>query len=83
MMQMKNMAVSSITARTLTHFLMALASETSVVGLTGRMLMDNFGLESVENQSGFGGVDVGLMGHALHIDVGEGKGPDFPLRYRC
>ncbi len=47
------------------------------VGLTGRMLADNFGLESVENQSGFGGVDVGLMGHALHIDVGEEKVPTF------
>ncbi|RKU16290.1 hypothetical protein C6503_12750 [Candidatus Poribacteria bacterium] len=46
-------------------------------GLTGRMLADNFGLESVENQSGFGGVDVGLMGHALHIDVGEEKVPTF------
>ena len=47
------------------------------VGLTGRMLADNFGLDSVENQSGFGGVDVGLMGHALHIDVGEEKVPTF------
>ncbi len=47
------------------------------VGLTGRMLADNFGLESVENQSGFGGVDVGLMGHALHIDVGEEQVPTF------
>ena len=47
------------------------------LGLTGRMLMDNFGLESVENQSGFGGVDIGLMGHALHIDVGEEKVPTF------
>ena len=47
------------------------------VGLTGRMLSDNFGLDSVENQSGFGGVDVGLMGHALHIDVGEEKVPTF------
>ena len=47
------------------------------VGLTGRMLMDNFGLDSVENQSGFGGVDVGLMGHAMHIDVGEEKVPTF------
>ena len=47
------------------------------VGLTGRMLADNFGLESVENQSGFGGVDIGLMGHALHIDVGEEKIPTF------
>ncbi len=46
-------------------------------GLTGRMLADNFGLDSVENQSGFGGVDVGLMGHALHIDVGEEKVPTF------
>ncbi len=41
------------------------------IGLTGRMLMDNFGVDSVENQSGFGGVDIGLMGHALHIDVSE------------
>ena len=41
------------------------------LGLTGRMLMDNFGLDSVENQSGFGGVDIGLMGHAMHIDIGE------------
>ena len=41
------------------------------IGLTGRMLMDNFGLDSVENQSGFGGVDIGVMGHALHIDVNE------------
>lgn len=47
------------------------------VGLTGRMLADNFGLESVENQSGFGGVDIGLIGHALHIDVGEEKVPTF------
>ena len=47
------------------------------VGLTGRMLADNFGVEGVENQSGFGGVDVGLMGHALHIDVGEEKVPTF------
>ena len=47
------------------------------VGLTGRMLADNFGLDTVENQSGFGGVDVGLMGHALHIDVGEEKVPTF------
>ena len=47
------------------------------IGLTGRWLMDNFGLDSVENQSGFGGVDVGLMGHALHIDVGEEKVPTF------
>ena len=46
-------------------------------GLTGRMLADNFGLDSVENQSGFGGVDVGVMGHALHIDVGEEKVPTF------
>ena len=46
-------------------------------GLTGRMLADNFGLESIENQSGFGGVDVGLMGHALHIDVGEEQVPTF------
>ncbi len=46
-------------------------------GLTGRMLSDNFGLDSVENQSGFGGVDIGLMGHALHIDVGEEKVPTF------
>ena len=47
------------------------------VGLTGRMLADNFGLDTVENQSGFGGVDVGLMGHALHIDVGEEMVPTF------
>ncbi len=47
------------------------------IGLTGRMLADNFGVEGVENQSGFGGVDVGLMGHALHIDVGEEKVPTF------
>ena len=47
------------------------------VGLTGRMLADNFGLDSVENQSGFGGVDIGVMGHALHIDVGEEMVPTF------
>ena len=47
------------------------------IGLTGRMLADNFGAEGVESQSGFGGVDVGLMGHALHIDVGEEKVPTF------
>ncbi|RKU11677.1 hypothetical protein C6501_12415 [Candidatus Poribacteria bacterium] len=47
------------------------------IGLTGRMLMDNFGVESVENQSGFGGVDIGLMGHALHIDVDENQTPTF------
>ena len=47
------------------------------VGLTGRMLADNFGLDSVENQSGFGGVDIGVIGHALHIDVGEEKVPTF------
>ena len=47
------------------------------VGLTGRMLSDNFGLDSVENQSGFGGVDVGVIGHALHIDVGEEQVPTF------
>ncbi len=41
------------------------------IGLTGRMLSDNFGLEDVENESGFGGVDIGLMGHALHIDISE------------
>ncbi len=41
------------------------------IGLTGRMLSDNFGVDSVENQSGFGGVDIGLMGHALPIDVSE------------
>ncbi len=41
------------------------------VGLTGRMLMDSFGVDDVDNQSGFGGVDIGLMGHALHIDVAE------------
>lgn len=47
------------------------------VGLTGRMLSDNFGVDSVENQSGFGGVDIGLMGHALHIDVDEMQVPTF------
>ena len=47
------------------------------IGLTGRMLADNFGAEGVESQSGFGGVDVGLMGHALHIEVGEEKVPTF------
>ena len=47
------------------------------VGLTGRMLSDNFGVDSVENQSGFGGVDIGLMGHALHIDVEEMQVPTF------
>ena len=47
------------------------------IGLTGRMLADNFGADGVESQSGFGGVDVGLMGHALHIDVGEEKVPTF------
>ena len=47
------------------------------IGLTGRMLADNFGAEGVESQSGFGGVDVGIMGHALHIDVGEEKVPTF------
>ena len=47
------------------------------IGLTGRMLADNFGAEGVDSQSGFGGVDVGLMGHALHIDVGEEKVPTF------
>ena len=47
------------------------------IGLTGRMLMDSFGAADVENASGFGGVDVGLMGHALHIDVGEEKVPTF------
>ena len=47
------------------------------IGLTGRMLADNFGAEGVESQSGFGGVDIGLMGHALHIDVGEEKVPTF------
>ena len=41
------------------------------IGLTGRMLTDNFGVDTVENESGFGGVDIGLMGHALHIDVAE------------
>ena len=46
------------------------------IGLTGRMLMDSFGAD-VESQSGFGGVDVGLIGHALHIDVGEEKVPTF------
>ena len=47
------------------------------IGLTGRMLADNFGTADVESQSGFGGVDVGIMGHALHIDVGEEKVPTF------
>ena len=47
------------------------------VGLTGRMLSDSFGVDSVENQSGFGGVDIGLMGHALHIDVEEMQVPTF------
>ena len=47
------------------------------IGLTGRMLMDNFGAEGVENQSGFGGVDIGLMGHALGIDVGDEEVPTF------
>ncbi len=47
------------------------------IGLSARMLMDNFGTEGVENQSGFGGVDVGLMGHALAIDVGEEQVPTF------
>ena len=47
------------------------------VGLTGRMLSDNFGVDTVENQSGFGGVDIGLMGHALHIDVDEMQTPTF------
>ena len=47
------------------------------IGLTGRMLSDNFGVDSVENQSGFGGVDIGLMGHALHIDVEEMQVPTF------
>lgn len=41
------------------------------VGLTARMLSDNFGVDSIENQSGFGGVDIGFMGHALHMDVDE------------
>ena len=41
------------------------------IGLTGRMLADSFGVDDVDNQSGFGGVDIGLMGHALHIDVAE------------
>lgn len=47
------------------------------LGLTGRMLADNFGVDSVENQSGFGGVDIGLMGHALHIDIDENQIPTF------
>ena len=47
------------------------------IGLTGRMLADNFGTAGVDSQSGFGGVDVGLMGHALSIDVGEEKVPTF------
>ena len=46
------------------------------IGLTGRMLMDSFGAD-IGSQSGFGGVDVGLMGHAFHIDVGEEKVPTF------
>ena len=41
------------------------------VGLTARMLSDNFGIEDVENEGGFGGVDIGFMGHALHIDISE------------
>ena len=41
------------------------------IGLTGRMLSDNFGVDSVENQSGLGGVDIGIMGHALPIDVAD------------
>ena len=53
------------------------------IGLTGRMLADNFSAEGVESQSGFGGVDVGLMGHALHIDVGEEKVPTFHYGHRC
>ena len=47
------------------------------IGLTGRMLSDNFGVDTVENQSGFGGVDIGLMGHALHIDAKEMQVPTF------
>ena len=47
------------------------------------MLMDSFGTADVESASGFGGVDVGLMGHALHIDVGEEQVPTLPLRHRC
>lgn len=47
------------------------------VGLTGRMLSDSFGVEDVENMSGFGGVDIGLMGHALHIDVNDAQVPTF------
>ncbi len=47
------------------------------LGLSARMLMDNFGTESVENQSGFGGVDVGFMGHAMPIKVGEQHVPTF------
>lgn len=47
------------------------------IGLSARMLMDSFGAEGVDNQSGFGGVDVGFMGHALHIDVGEEQVPTF------
>lgn len=38
------------------------------LGLTGRLVSDNFGTDSVENQSGFGGVDIGLIGHALPVD---------------
>ena len=39
--------------------------------------MDSFGTSDVEGTSGFGGVDIGLMGHALHIDVGEEQVPTF------
>ncbi len=47
------------------------------IGLTARLLTDSFGGSDVENQSGFGGLDVGIMGHALHIDVGEENVPTF------
>ena len=47
------------------------------VGLTGRMLADNFGLDSIENQSGFGGIDIGLMGHGLSFKHGETEVPTF------
>lgn len=47
------------------------------IGLTGRMMNDSFGVESDEDQSGFGGVDLGFMGHALHIDVDEAQVPTF------
>ncbi len=39
-------------------------------GLTGRILRDAFGLDSVEGVRGFGGVDLGMMGHALPLQGG-------------